>query len=103
MTAGKLDYYGLVEYAPRIIEVGGEVEQTSFCSIANVRYWNQPKRRCPDWQLKLPGLTLSDHIATHQARASTRLTSRIGWLTFWITALGVIVTIVAIVLTEAVS
>jgi hypothetical protein len=91
LTAGKLDQYGLVTYAPRVIEVGGGKNLTSYCAVANVKYWNQPKRRCPDWQMKLPGISLSDYVSVHEARTGRRLAAQLGWLTFVLSIAGVLV------------
>ena len=94
LTAAKLAEAGLAIYPPRNINVSvGSSHDTYFCVLANVKYWNQKTRKCPDWQLKLPepGLTLSDYLSIHHSRNNTRIAIRLGFLAAILTLIGIVI------------
>jgi hypothetical protein len=96
LSVAELERFGLATYPRRniVAVIGGPgPNYTSFCAVANIRCWQKNNKFCPDWQLKLPGGTLSDYLSIHHSRASSRVASRIGWFALVVGIVGVITSV----------
>lgn len=94
LKAGELQQCGLAtSYSRNIhISVGAvdKIDFTFFCALSNIKYWNKPFKKCPDWQLHLGNqLTLSDHLAVHHSKNNTRIAIKLGILASLLTILGI--------------
>jgi hypothetical protein len=96
LTAGRLQRCGLAISYPRNINVSfggsGNEDITHFCALSNIKYWNKPFKKCPDWQLRLDKvLSLSDYLAIHHSKNNTRIAIRLSILAAILTIIGILV------------
>jgi hypothetical protein len=93
--ANELQSCGLASSFPRNIHfnVGSMTDEsyTYFCALSNLKYWNKPFKKCPDWQLQLGSqITLSDHLAIHHSRNNTRIAIWLGVVASVLTLFSII-------------
>ncbi len=96
LKAGELELCGITKRYRRSIHatLGGSYERNStfFCVLSNNKYWNQPFKKCPDWQLHIgTKLTLSDYISIHHSRHNTRIAVRLAIFASLLTIITIII------------